>query len=119
VFSQDAGGNTAVYQVEFSVDTKLRLHNVFNYPNPFTHSTQFTYNLTQIADEVKIKIFTVAGRLVRDIGYAPGFTGFNTVSWDGTDENGDKLANGTYFYRLIARSGSEQVSVTNKVSIIR
>ena len=72
-----------------------------------------------MADNVSIKIYSVAGRLIRTIHHAPGFIGFNSVDWDGTDEMGDRLANGTYFYKLIARNNTEQATVTEKIVIMR
>ena len=39
---------------------------IMAYPNPFSDQTDFTFVLTQPA-EIRIKLFTVAGRLVRDL----------------------------------------------------
>jgi len=35
--------------------------------------------------------------------------GEEIVSWDGRDREGDKLANGTYLYRVEVESGAGQV----------
>ena len=51
-----------------------------------------------------IDVFTVGGRLIRTIDGIRGSTGPNQVHWDGRDQQGDKLANGVYLYRVHATS---------------
>jgi flagellar hook assembly protein FlgD len=51
---------------------------------------------------------TVAGKIVReithnDIGSLKIGTHLTDYVWDGTDEFGDKLANGVYLYRIVAK----------------
>ncbi|MBI4418525.1 MAG: hypothetical protein HY563_07090, partial [Ignavibacteriales bacterium] len=102
----DATGNpadTAEYQLRFNVETKTRLLKVLNFPNPFTSETAFTFHLTGATgpDEVSLKIYTVAGRLIYERRLYPGEVniGFNRIVWDGRDQNGDPVANGVYFYK--------------------
>jgi len=102
----------------------LFVENVFNYPNPFSEETQFTCQVS-VPAEIEIKIFTVAGRLVKTIsGMQSGDSSFFvSPSWDGRDEDGDRLANGTYLYKLIARTFSagemQQVEKISKIVIMR
>jgi len=72
-----------------------------NYPNPFNPSTTITYMLASPAD-VRLEILTVLGQRVRmlDSGVRPAAT--HTVIWDGRDENGQTVASGVYFCRLVA-----------------
>lgn len=105
----------------FSVKNELQLLNVFNYPNPFGDETYFTFKLTQVPDELKIIVFTIAGRKVKEIklhGSELNYD-FNRVYWDGKDEDGDKLSNGTYLYKIISKKGNEDIQATEKLSIIR
>jgi len=95
------------YLVNFEVENKSTITNVFNYPNPFSTSTRFVFTLTgsQIPDEFTIEIMTISGKLVKIIDLAEESTiriGKNITDyfWDGTDMYGDKLANGVYFYRV-------------------
>ncbi|HEX9972466.1 MAG TPA: C25 family cysteine peptidase, partial [bacterium] len=67
VFVRDQRNNVAYHRDFFQVVSDFKLLNVFNYPNPFQNDTEFTVQLTQPADKVTIKIFTVAGRLIRMI----------------------------------------------------
>lgn len=89
----------------------LAVTNLVNYPNPFKNDTQFTFELTQAA-EAEIKIYTVAGRLIRTL--RPGLlpAGYNQVYWDGRDADGDRLANGVYLYKISAQAANPGASGT-------
>jgi flagellar hook assembly protein FlgD len=92
-------------------DLTLKVQNLVNYPNPFKDDTQFTFELTQSA-EAEIKIYTVAGRLIRTL--RPGIlpAGYNQVYWDGKDADGDGLANGVYLYKITAKAAKPGSSGT-------
>ena len=89
---------------------------VLNYPNPFTTKTHFVFTLTgrEIPEQIKIQIYTVSGKLVREIDeteLGPIHIGVNKTSfaWDGTDQFGDRLANGVYLYRVISKLNKEDL----------
>jgi len=92
-----------------------------NYPNPLNDATSFTFKLTQIPDEIKIKIFTIVGRLIKEIrlGFSQLNFDFNKIYWEGKDEDGDQLANGVYLYKVIMKAGDKSEAVTQKLAIIR
>ena len=123
---KDATGNfadTAARQVTFKVETEPGLRDVYNYPNPFAHQTQFTFNLvgSQLPDELKIRIYTIAGRLVQELTVWRGDLriGFNRVSWDGRDRDGDELANGVYFYKVAMTVNGKSEEVIQKLAIVK
>ncbi|MBS1684527.1 MAG: hypothetical protein JSS76_07225 [Bacteroidetes bacterium] len=98
------------YKISFNVITKSMISNVLNYPNPFTTRTQFIFTLTgsEVPEYMKIQIMTITGHVVKEIQRAELgdiHIGVNRTDywWDGRDEFGDKLANGTYFYRVITK----------------
>lgn len=72
------------------------------YPNPFRDRVDLLYRLTHDA-EVELKIFTITGRKLLERTVS-GVMGDNSIAWDGRDENGSQLANGTYLYKLEAKS---------------
>ena len=113
----DSAGVTRTFTV--LSDTKLLF--VYNYPNPFSGETYFTFKLTQIPDELKINVYTVAGRLVKVIqrNSSELNSDFNRIYWDGKDQDGDLLANGVYFYRMYIKKNDKTESVTQKLAIIR
>jgi flagellar hook assembly protein FlgD len=84
------------------------ISNLLNYPNPFTTSTAFVFTITgsQVPDNMKIQILTVTGKVVREITkeeLGPLHIGRNITEfkWDGTDQFGQRLANGVYLYRFV------------------
>ncbi len=100
----------------------LVIRDIYNYPNPFSEKTQFTFqqNLTKPID-VKIKIYSIAGRLIKEIEQSNINDRFVVIDWDGRDEDGDQLANGTYLYKLIIKSidGEFNKSVLGKLAVIK
>ncbi len=74
-----------------------------NYPNPFNPSTKIQFSIPVRAN-VTLSIYDVYGRNVRTLisnrEFAPKT--LQTVEWDGRDEYGQKVASGTYFYKLQA-----------------
>ena len=81
--------------------------NFMNYPNPFSEQTDFSYELTDDANSVEIKIFTLAGRLIKTIYNCSNTVGYNfRTTWDGRDEDGDKIANGVYICKIEATSAN-------------
>ena len=113
VRAADITGNSSGdfdYKIRFEVINEARVSNVLNYPNPFSTSTQFVFTLTgsEVPDFMKIQIMSVSGKVVREITQdelGPIHVGNNMTEyrWDGTDEYGDRLANGVYLYRVITR----------------
>jgi len=98
------------YEVRFRVFNEEMVSNVFNYPNPFSTSTQFIFTLTgnEEPGNVLIRIMTLSGKVVREITSAelgPLRIGLNRTEfkWDGRDEFGSKLGNGTYLYQVITK----------------
>ena len=112
VKGKDATGNHSGrfnYEVEFEVIKENMISNVLNYPNPFSTATHFVYTLTGHAPAFfKIQILSISGRVVKeitqaDLGELKIGTHRTDYAWDGTDEFGDRLANGVYLYRVIAK----------------
>jgi hypothetical protein len=77
------------------------------YPNPFNPMTKIAYSVKE-AGPVTIEVYNVAGRVVRtllDTELDGGVEGF--VTWDGTNEAGERCASGVYFYRIAAPGFTE------------
>ena len=100
----------------------LVIRDVYNYPNPFSSSTTFTFqhNLTRPVD-VKINVYTIAGRLIKKLEEKNINQKFVKINWDGRDEDGDQLGNGTYLYKLIVNTtdGEYSESVIGKMAVIK
>jgi hypothetical protein len=119
VQGRDKSGNASGdlrYKISFEVINQMGVSNVLNYPNPFSTRTQFVFTLTgeRIPDRFKIRILTVSGTVVKEIDkdrLGPLHIGRNRTSywWDGTDQFGDRLANGVYLYQVIVEDDEEDV----------
>jgi len=116
----DNANNSSKRTLEFELVAAeaLVIRNLLNYPNPFTDGTTFTFYLSDEA-EVRIRIFTTAGRLVAELPPQAGVFGFNAVPWDGLDQDGDPLANGVYLYKITARQGEQVVEKIGKLIKMR
>ncbi|WP_300601180.1 C25 family cysteine peptidase [Niabella sp.] len=111
VAAKDQSGNDVsqiAYKIGFQVINKPMISNMLNYPNPFTTATAFVFTLTgsEVPQNIRIQILTITGKIVREITTAelgPLRIGRNITEfrWDGTDQYGQKLANGVYLYRVI------------------
>jgi hypothetical protein len=70
-----------------------------NFPNPFNPTTVIRYELAKPGN-IELRIYDVSGALVRvlDAGHKPA--GVVEATWDGTNQSGERVATGVYFYRL-------------------
>ncbi len=89
------------YAVPLTVGQTLAVQQLYAYPNPFAARTGLQYELTRPATRVEVRVYSLAGRLVRTFE-APSAVGLNVVQWDGTDADGDQAANGVYLCLLRA-----------------
>ncbi len=126
VLAKDASGNffdSVAFSISFLVSDKNDLFDVYNYPNPFKDDTHFTFNISgnELPQKFVIKIFTVAGRLIREIPVQASSLqfGFNKIYWDGKDEDGNTLANGVYFYKIISQNKNYLKTVIQKLAKVK
>ncbi len=70
-----------------------------NYPNPFNPTTTINFSISK-AGEYSLVVYNSLGQEVATLinGYISA--GPHTVTWDGTNANGEPVASGVYFYRL-------------------
>lgn len=72
-----------------------------NYPNPLNPETRITYSISTPGD-VKLTVYDIRGRLVRQLVQEPQGGGEHTVVWRGRDAKGTRVASGMYLVRLDA-----------------
>lgn len=105
------------YEISFEVITESTVTHIFNYPNPFSTHTQFVFTLTgsELPDEMMIQIMNISGTVVKTITLdeiGPLRIGNNKTEyyWDGTDQFGDRLANGVYLYTATIRKNGKEIT---------
>jgi hypothetical protein len=84
-----------------------------NYPNPFNPATEIKFDIPK-ESHVKIVIYDITGKEVKTLVDEVVKPGAYRILWDGTDNSGNKVTSGIYFYRMIAGS---YVSVKKMVLI--
>jgi hypothetical protein len=109
----------SVASTNFTVSNtvNLAIKDFLPYPNPMKKDGYFTFVLTEPAD-VKVAIYTIRGRKIKTIT-ATAEKGYNQLYWDGRDEDGDLLANNTYFIKITAKAvtGKGKAEKTEKLII--
>ncbi|MCK4353200.1 hypothetical protein KAW65_07330 [candidate division WOR-3 bacterium] len=126
VQASDNVGNRSVKSVVLKIasSSELEITDVMNYPNPVKgEHTTFTFFLSKSA-RVSVKIYTIAGRLIRTIPaqyFIPGPG--KRIYWNTRDELGNRVGNGIYIYKIEAISESglteEEASKISKLMITR
>jgi hypothetical protein len=106
-----AGGITAAEHrssvtIAFSVSDNpvLKVTRAILFPNPTLSGGAggggtFVVYVPGEPVNVLIRVYTVSGRLIRELTSFGGL-GQVQIPWDGLDAEGDKLANGVYLYRV-------------------
>lgn len=78
---------------------------------------QATFSLTTAAKNVTVSVRDSAGNTVRTIELVDNAAGLHTFRWDGKDDNGQRLADGSYSFSLSAKSDAGQpVPVSSTVT---
>lgn len=124
--AKDASGNNAYSEdilTRVRVSYETGVDRVFNYPNPFADETAFSFLLvgSMIPDAASVMIYTVSGRKIRTISVPPEQLriGYNIVKWDGKDEDGDRLSNGTYFFKIQVRTAGSSLEKIGRIAVVR
>lgn len=72
-----------------------------NYPNPFNPETKIKYSLPSVS-LINIKIYNSLGKEIKQLLNETRNSGEYETSWDGTDNNGNKVSSGVYFITMEA-----------------
>lgn len=85
-----------------------------NSPNPFSSSTMLSFELPY-AENVQFEILDIYGNVVKTLANGMLNATKHDFEWNGTDEFGNQVSQGTYIYRLII--GDEVL--TGKMTLVR
>jgi hypothetical protein len=112
-------GSTRTYRLAAVLDdaTERRSHEVTvtaatlktslwqNVPNPFNPETTIEFALAS-PQTIELSVYDVRGTRVATLVSGPRPEGPQSVSWNGTDERGNRVASGVYVYRLTTNQGT-------------
>lgn len=104
------GGHSDVFVTKFCFDTFTQVgepektptgfYLSKNYPNPFNPTTRIDYDFRaaslNLQGQVKLVIFNILGKEVKQIPFTQNR---GRIFWDGTDEAGNLVSSGIYFYK--------------------
>ena len=94
------------------IPTRYRLEQ--NYPNPFNPITQIQFGIPK-AGNVTLRIYNSIGQLVKTLVDGNMSKGIHLVTWDATDNSGNKLSSGVYFYRITSGTFTQ----VNKMMLLK
>ncbi len=120
----DTHNNASAAEAYFEVlsSDQLRVVDVMNYPNPFARTTAFTFRHNQaLPVNATVKVYTLAGRLIRTLERFAVNESFVSIPWDGRDRDGDEIANGVYLYKILVRTidGRFSSEVLGKLAVAK
>ena len=85
-----------------------------NYPNPFNPSTRIQFSMPAPA-HIRLDIYNTLGQRIKTLTDRPMQAGAHSLHWNGTNDSGETVANGIYYYRL----NSELGVLTKKMLFLR
>jgi hypothetical protein len=108
----DDAGNTSTVPISTNAPPGMErgLLLLPNRPNPFNSSTALSYSLPA-ATPVTLKVFDMRGRLVRSLMESDQDAGPHSALWDGKDDEGSTVPEGTYLVRLVAGGDPRSIKV--------
>ena len=91
-----------------------------NYPNPFNPNTTIRFEIgvgggNQSAVNTTLKVYNILGQIVKTLVNEPKLPGIYYLTWDGKNEQGEKVSSGLYFYQLRAGNYNE----TKKMVLVK
>ena len=72
-----------------------------NYPNPFNPFTNLMYELPYDSF-ITITIYDILGNVVNNLVDTYMGSGYNSVQWDATNNQGQPVSAGVYLYSVLA-----------------
>ena len=104
----DADNPVAVSTSAMGIDGNETIPDEFalnqNYPNPFNPSTQISFDVPQGGEHIMLNIYNILGQNVSTLVTGIMNPGTYTMEWNATDEAGNPVASGIYFYELRSSS---------------
>jgi chitinase len=90
-----------------------------NYPNPFNNSTRIIFGLPTSAQALLI-INDISGQTIYKENMGIMEAGYHAIEWSGTNQAGNAVSSGVYFFHLIATdSYKNKFSDTIKMVVIK
>ncbi|MBF0544745.1 MAG: T9SS type A sorting domain-containing protein [Candidatus Riflebacteria bacterium] len=119
--ASDRMGNQIQKSITFVAPGPFQIEDLKTYPNPTRgEAVWFSYNFGQKAEEIKLKVYDVSGHVVTSFDTFD----FNSMTsgrlrWDLRNDNGRKVANGIYLYKLEAIKNGQKIKSSGKIAVLK
>ncbi len=100
---------TGIGDNEGGLPREFALHH--NFPNPFNPETTIAFDLPKSTD-VTLKVYNARGQLVKTLVNGNRSAGKYQVTWNGTDNFGNRVASGLYIYSIKAGEFTQNRKMT-------
>jgi hypothetical protein len=116
----DLLGNSTTKILNFVVPASdiISVKNLYNYPNPFSGHTQFSFEINKLGSplEISLSIYDNMGNLIFTKPLSGRYDANRVVAdWDGTATGSSLLQAGLYYYTLTIHEGGITHKLTNKL----
>ena len=81
------------------INSSFLLHQ--NYPNPFNPITTLRYELPE-ASYVDVTVYDILGNVVNNLVNTNQSSGYKSIQWDATNNQGEPVSAGVYLYKIQA-----------------
>lgn len=98
--------------VPTGVSPQLPIARLASYPNPFSDSARIDVSLTAPAT-LELTVYSVDGARVRSLGRRDFQAGNASVTWDGTNDAGNRVPSGVYLVRFDGSNANAVARVIN------
>ena len=88
-----------------------------NYPNPFNLSTTIGFQIPEVA-HVRLDIYDLRGQLVRSLVDEMKPAGAHQIKWNGKNSDGNIVASGVFFYRIVVQAQHQLFTDTGKMVLV-
>ncbi|MEI7542260.1 MAG: FG-GAP-like repeat-containing protein [bacterium] len=116
--TKDTVGNisSALTTYKINITETLSEKNVYNFPNPCSVSTTLRFAMSK-AEDVKITISDPNGNLVwhKELPTTAVVLGVNYIIWNLTNDNGVRIANGVYNFKVI----TADKAINKKIAVVK
>jgi len=96
---QDTANCAQTSIIKLTVPIKFNLHN--SYPNPFNPNTTIRYDVPKDG-WVTITVYDMLGNVVNNLVNANQSSGYKSVQWNATNNQGQSVSAGVYLYKIQA-----------------
>ena len=96
----DNFNNKTVQSIILNIENfSFKAYDVYNFPNPFSERTYFTFKTSSFPCDVVITIFDLNGRKINEVNDLC-VSSFCSLEWNGRNSSSKYVKNGTYIYHL-------------------